>query len=147
MLENAQALKDDRKTIVSQDVALFAGTIRSNLDPFGQHSDAECIDVLQRCYLMRPGLHATEASGASTGTDTTATPDEGEWRPAVRSLRQQISPSGSSLSAGERQLLALARAMLRNAKFFILDEASSSIDLETDDKVFGRSSFSRGLLA
>ncbi|KIO19698.1 hypothetical protein M407DRAFT_82489 [Tulasnella calospora MUT 4182] len=97
-------------TIVSQDVALFSGTVRSNLDPFNEHSDEECWNVLERCHLI----------------------SHSPFRTPAESL---VSPSGSSFSAGERQLLALARAMLRNAKFTILDEASSAIDLATDDMI------------
>ena len=37
--------------MISQDVALFSGTVRSNLDPFEQYSNVECLDVLQRCHL------------------------------------------------------------------------------------------------
>lgn len=53
----------------------------------------------------------------------------------VTSLDMAVSSGGSSFSAGQRQLLALARAMLRRSSFVILDEASSSIDLATDDQV------------
>ena len=106
------------KTIVSQDVALFSGSVKSNLDPFGEHSDAECWDVLERCHLTAP---LTQRGGIRLG--------------AITSLEMNVSSGGSSFSAGQRQLLALARAMLRRSSFVILDEASSSIDLATDDQV------------
>ncbi|KAL0951622.1 hypothetical protein HGRIS_008303 [Hohenbuehelia grisea] len=103
-----------RITIVSQDVSLFTGTIRSNLDPFGEHSDEECWDVLSRCHL--PGLIANADD------------------PKERSLDMPISQSGS-LSAGERQLIALARAVLRRTNIVIMDEATSQIDSQLDDQI------------
>ncbi|KAG8905752.1 hypothetical protein FRC00_013040, partial [Tulasnella sp. 408] len=124
-------------TIVSQDVALFSGTVRSNLDPFNEHSDEECWDVLERCHLVSHSPFRTPAESAGTSTPNSQDNElaKRERKTVVTSLSQPVSPSGSSFSAGERQLLALARAMLRNAKFTILDEASSAIDLTTDDKI------------
>ena len=102
------------QTIVSQDVSLFTGTIRSNLDPFGEHTDAECWDALHRCHL-------------------TKRKDDPESR-NIASLDMMISPTGS-LSSGERQLVALARAILRRSQVIIMDEATSQIDTLLDDKV------------
>lgn len=106
------------QTIVSQDVSLFSGTVQSNLDPFSEHTDIECWDVLERCHLTEPLPHI----GA-------------ERKGVISRLDMEVSAGGSSFSAGQRQLLALARAMLRQSAFIILDEASSSIDLATDDQV------------
>lgn len=102
------------KTIVSQDVALFTGTLRSNLDPFGDHTDLECLDVLDRCHLT-PLLKRSEEMVGSI-------------------LDTPISSNGS-LSAGERQLVALARAVLRRTNIVIMDEATSQIDSVLDDQV------------
>jgi ABC-type transport system involved in cytochrome bd biosynthesis fused ATPase/permease subunit len=101
--------------------ALFQGSVRSNLDPLLQHSDIECWNVLQRCNLADGWDSSTGSSRERTGL--------------VKSLDMQVSAGGSSFSAGQRQMLALARAMLRGSSFIILDEASSSIDLATDDQV------------
>ncbi|KAI0687745.1 P-loop containing nucleoside triphosphate hydrolase protein [Cytidiella melzeri] len=108
-----------RVTIVSQDVSLFSGTIRSNIDPFMEHSDKECWEVLERCHLA-------SVLSRTNGGDITGTP--------AISLDTPISQTGS-LSAGERQLVALARAVLRRSNVVIMDEATSQIDTLLDDRI------------
>lgn len=106
------------KTIISQDVSLFSGTLKSNLDPFNEHTDHECWDVLERCRLttiLKGSLSRTQESPEIT-------------------LDMPISQTGS-LSAGERQLVAMARAILRRSNVVILDEATSQIDSDLDDQV------------
>ncbi|KAF7311117.1 P-loop containing nucleoside triphosphate hydrolase protein [Mycena chlorophos] len=97
-------------TIVSQDVSLFSGTIRSNLDPLGLNTDRECLDVLERCHLTPLLKH----QGSSV---------------------LDMPVSSGSLSAGERQLLALSRAILRRTNVIIMDEATSQIDSHLDDQI------------
>ncbi|THH32259.1 hypothetical protein EUX98_g1936 [Antrodiella citrinella] len=109
-----------RVTIISQDVSLFTGTIRSNLDPFEEHTDEECWEVMERCHLTTI-LKSATASSNKTG-DSKLT------------LDMPISQSGS-LSAGERQLVAMARALLRRSNVVILDEATSQIDEELDNQI------------
>lgn len=103
------------KTIVSQDVSLFSGTLRSNLDPLDQHSTQECMDVVERCHLVSV-LHRHYA------TDS-------------RDDVLDLAIAGGSLSGGERQLVALARAMLRRTNIIIMDEATSQIDSQLDEQV------------
>lgn len=105
------------QTIVSQDVSLFSGTIRSNLDPFSEHTDTECWEVLERCHLSSALVRGDAGSRVTLDTP--------------------ISQTGS-LSAGERQLVALARAVLRRSNVVIMDEATSQIDTELDDQVSRR---------
>ncbi|KAJ6575411.1 pleiotropic drug resistance ABC transporter [Mycena capillaripes] len=101
-----------RITIVSQDVSLFSGTIRSNLDPLGANTDQECLDVLERCHLTPLLKHASRESNIL-----------------------DMPVNHGSLSAGERQLVALSRAILRRTNIIIMDEATSQIDSRLDDQI------------
>ncbi|KAK8850349.1 hypothetical protein IAR55_004267 [Kwoniella newhampshirensis] len=101
-----------------QDAFLFEGTIRDNLDPLSDHSDAHLNSLLSLIH-SDPLLPSVQS----------------------RSLREKfkldskVMNEGSNFSAGERQLVALIRALARNTKILLLDEATSSVDLGTDDLV------------
>nr|GEX49465.1 ABC transporter C family member 12-like [Tanacetum cinerariifolium] len=106
-------LTDLRKVlgIIPQSPVLFSGTVRFNLDPFNEHNDYDIWEALERSYLK--SVIARNPMG----------------------LYAEVSEGGENFSVGQRQLLSLARALLRKSKILVLDEATAAVDVRTDDLI------------
>ncbi|KAL2057140.1 hypothetical protein ABVK25_002879 [Lepraria finkii] len=106
-----------RLAIIPQDPTLFRGTIRSNLDPFNEHTDLELWSALRQSDLV----------GADENLD-----DKTHGRIHLDGI---VEEEGLNFSLGQRQLMALARALVRGSQIIVCDEATSSVDMETDQKI------------
>ena len=130
-------------TMIPQDPILFSGTLRFNLDPFDEVQDDRIIDLIKKAgleYLLDgkskqeilEEQKKLELEKAKNIVDTDVKTKVAEQPSEGKGLKFIIKEEGKNLSMGERQLICIIRAILRSNKIVLLDEATSNIDVVTE---------------
>ncbi|PWN31582.1 P-loop containing nucleoside triphosphate hydrolase protein [Meira miltonrushii] len=117
-----------RLQIVPQDPIIFSGPLRASLDVFDEYTDDEVIAALKKVRLVKADDSQAPLVDVEPNSEQVATTQKRDFS----DLNFMVAEGGSNLSNGEKQLLCLARAILRNCKLIIFDEATSSVDFDTD---------------
>jgi len=113
-----------KTTVIPQDPTLFKGSLRFNLDPLNLVKDADIQHLLKKS-----GLQDLLNKGTTSPSENETDENENNC------LNLKIEEGGHNLSIGEKQLICICRAVLRKNKIVILDEATSNIDVITEQKI------------
>ncbi|ORZ41094.1 hypothetical protein BCR44DRAFT_56092 [Catenaria anguillulae PL171] len=150
-----------RVTMVQQDPVLFEGSLRSNLDVLNEHDDASILNALERVHFFESTQSTNNSSvfpadsavqSRRTSVSSLAGPSDsetaiqiegGEERVSssgaaansVWTLDSHVAPGGKNLSVGQRQLISLARALLRRSKVIIMDESTANVSHDLDARI------------
>lgn len=116
-------------TIIPQDPTLFSGTLRSNLNPYDEFSDLEVLESLRQAILVSAEEIERHSSSSSNNSSSSSSNNK------FLDLDHEVSDGGQNMSQGQRQLVCLAHSILHSRKIILFDEATASVDYESDLKI------------